>query len=56
MLTLLFVLILFLLAFAGLSIGIILRNRSLRAGCGGAGKGDCKEGGCSCRDGQEKSR
>jgi hypothetical protein len=46
--TLLLVLALFLLAFAGLAIGVILRRKSLRGGCGGPAKGDCKEGTCSC--------
>ena len=46
--TLLLVLCLFLLAFAGLALGVILRKKSLRGGCGGPAKGDCKEGTCSC--------
>jgi hypothetical protein len=52
MTTLLFVLVFFLLAFAGLAIGVILRKKSLRGGCGGPTKGDCKEksGSCSCKD------
>lgn len=53
--TLLLVLFFFLLAFAGLAIGVVLRNKSLRGGCGGSGKGDCKEGSCSC-DKDENSR
>ena len=53
---LLLVLFFFLLAFAGLALGVILRKKSLRGGCGGAGQGDCKEssGSCSCKD--EKPR
>lgn len=51
MTTLLLVLCFFLLAFAGLAVGVILRNKQLRGGCGGPGKGDCKEGSgsCSCK-------
>lgn len=54
--TLLVVLCLFLLAFAGLATGVILRNKRLRGGCGGPAKRDCKEGSdsCSCKD--EKPR
>ena len=54
--TILPVLVLFLIAFVGLSLGVILRNKSLRGGCGGPAKGDCKEksGSCSCKD--EKPR
>ncbi|MDZ4185552.1 MAG: hypothetical protein U1D97_11310 [Desulfuromonadales bacterium] len=56
MTTLLLVLFFFLLAFAGLAIGVILRNKRLRGGCGGPAQGDCKEGSgsCSCKD--EKPR
>jgi hypothetical protein len=46
--TLLLVLGLFLLAFAGLAIGVILRKKRLRGGCGGPAQGDCKEGSCTC--------
>lgn len=53
---LLVVILFFLLAFVGLAIGVILRNKSLRAGCGGPGKGDCREGSCSCREGAGKPR
>lgn len=56
MTTLLLVLFFFLLAFAGLALGVMLRNKRLRGGCGGPAKGDCKEGSdsCSCKD--EKPR
>jgi len=50
------VLFLFILAFAGLATGVILRNKSLRGGCGGPGKGDCKEGSGSCSCKGEKPR
>lgn len=54
--TLLVVLFFFLLAFAGLAIGVMLRRKKLRGGCGGPTQGDCKEGSgsCSCKD--EKPR
>ena len=48
MMILLLVLGLFLLAFAGLAVGVMLRRKKLRGGCGGPAKGDCKEGTCSC--------
>lgn len=56
MIILLLVLLLFLLAFAGLATGILLRRKSLRGGCGGPGKGDCKESSCACSDNDEKPR
>jgi hypothetical protein len=45
-----------LLAFAGLALGVILRKKKLRGGCGGPAQGDCQEssGSCSCKD--EKPR
>jgi len=54
--TILLVLFFFLLAFVGLAIGVLFGNKRLRGGCGGLGKGDCKEksGACSCKD--EKPR
>ena len=54
--TLLLVLGLFLLAFAGLAIGVILRKKTLRGGCGGPAKGDCKESSCACSGKDEKPR
>lgn len=37
-------LLLFLLAFAGLALGVIMKRRGLRGGCGGShGNGCCKE-------------
>lgn len=52
--TLLLVLCLFLLAFAGLALGVILRKKRLRGGCGGPAKGDCKEGSCTCGKDEER--
>jgi hypothetical protein len=46
--TLLLVLCLFLIAFAGLALGVILRKKRLRGGCGGPANGVCKEGCCTC--------
>ena len=46
------VLILFLLAFAGLAIGLIVRNRSLRSGCGHVPSVDH---GCRCEEDLDKN-
>jgi hypothetical protein len=54
--TLLLVLGLFLLAFAGLALGVILRTKSLRGGCGGPAHGDCQESSCACSGTDEKPR
>lgn len=54
--TLLLVLCLFLLAFAGLAVGVILRKKSLRGGCGGTAQGDCQESSCTCSGKDEKPR
>ncbi|MDO9079290.1 MAG: hypothetical protein Q7U44_00705 [Desulfuromonadales bacterium] len=56
MTTLLLVLFFFLLAFAGLAIGVILRKKSLRGGCGGPTQGACKEGSCACSGKDEAQR
>lgn len=47
---LLLVLLFFLLAFAGLATGVLLRRKRLRGGCGGPGTGDCKKERCTCAD------
>jgi hypothetical protein len=56
MMTTLLVLFFFLLAFAGLALGVILRKKSLRGGCGGPAKRDCKEGSCACSGKDEAQR
>lgn len=53
---LLLVIGLFILAFAGLAIGVILRKKSLRGGCGGPAQGDCQENSCTCAGKDEKPR
>ena len=48
----LLVLVLFLLAFAGLAIGLIIRNKGLRGGCGHAPAADHE---CRCEAELDKS-
>ncbi len=49
MTTFLAVLLFFLLAFAGMALGVILGRKGLRGDCGSAHtKGDCKKSECRC--------
>ena len=49
MTTLLIVLLLFLLAFAGMALGLLMGRSSLKGGCGGGrAKNNCKTEACHC--------
>lgn len=49
----LIVLLLFLLAFVGLALGVIMGRRGLRGGCGGVPTKDvCKKSECHCSGGR----
>ncbi len=49
MTTLLIVLLLFLLAFAGMALGLLMGRKSLKGGCGSARTKDtCKTDACHC--------
>lgn len=54
--TILIVLLLFLLAFLGMAVGVIMGRRTLRRGCGSVTetKSDCKKSECDCSEGKPK--
>lgn len=56
MTTFLAALLLFLLAFAGLALGVIMKRRGLQRGCGGShAKGCCKGSALKHEQGQKKA-
>lgn len=56
MTTVLVVLLLFLLAFAGMAAGLLMGRKSMRGGCGsGREKIDCTKSECHCSGSQKNS-